>query len=176
MAPARDPCPPDNRLESVPRPVTWLAIYLQDHHAAGVAGSKLADRSASSAQGDQRAELSGVAQEIAEDLATLESIMHELGTTPNRMKDSIARVGERLGRLKPNGRLVRRSPLSDVLELEMLVAGITAKRALWVSLRSAEVLPTERLDQLIGRADDQRRVVESAREAAARRAFGAPND
>ena len=156
--------------------MTWLAIYLQDHHAAGVAGSRLARRVAPSDESNQPAELSRVVEEIAEDLATLEDIMRELGTKPNGMKDAIARVAERFGRLKPNGRLLKRSPLSDVLELETLVAGITAKQALWVSLRSAKLLPIERLDQLIRRADDQRRVVESAREAAAQRAFGVPSD
>jgi len=73
------------------------------------------------------ADLSRVAPEIAEDLATLESIMRRPGAKPNTMKDTIARVGERLGRLKPNGRLRECSPLSDLLELETLVAGIRGK-------------------------------------------------
>ncbi len=87
------------------------------------------------------------------------------------MKDAITRGGELLGRLKLNGRLRERSPLSDVVELETLVVGITGKQALWVSLRSAAVLPAEELDQLIERAERQKRIVESAREAAARHAF-----
>ena len=153
-----------------------LAIYLQDHHAAGVAGSRLARRiAASPVRGNpSEVDLSRVAGEIAEDLATLESIMRRLGTKPNVMKDAIARAGERLGRLKPNGRLRQRSPLSDVLELETLVVGITGKQALWISLRSAALLPTHELDQLIQRAEEQKRIVESAREVAARRAFGRP--
>jgi hypothetical protein len=155
--------------------VTLLAIYLQDHHAAGVAGSRLARRVASSSAGNQLdADLSRVADEIAEDLAALESVMRRIGTKPNVMKDAIALAGERLGRLKPNGRLQRRSPLSDVLELETLVVGITGKQALWVSLRSAALLPTEKLDHLVERAVAQKRIVELAREAAARRAFAGP--
>jgi len=152
---------------------SFLAIYLQDHHAAGVAGSRLASRITSAdPSGRLAGDLSGVAEEIVEDLETLESIMRRLGAKPSRMKDAIARAGERLGRLKPNGRLRERSPLSDVLELETLVVGITAKQALWVSLRSATVLPIEELDKLVERAEGQKRIVESARESAARQAFG----
>jgi hypothetical protein len=154
-----------------------LAIYLQDHHAAGVAGSRLARRVAATHAGEGLdGDLPRVAQEIAEDLATLESIMRRLGHEPNRVKDTIARTGERLGRLKPNGRLRERSPLSDVLELETLVVGITGKQALWVTLRTATELPTGELDQLIERAEAQKQVVESAREAAVRRALGARDD
>jgi len=154
-----------------------LAIYLQDHHAAGVAGARVARRVASSVPSDRpEADLSRVAEEIAEDLATLESIMRTLGMKPNGIKDAIARSGERLGRLKPNGRFRQRSPLSDVLELEMLLVGITGKQALWVTLRNATTLPTEELDRLIKRAEDQKRSVESARKAAARRAFGGTDD
>lgn len=149
-----------------------LRIYLQDHHASGVAGSRIACRVASTVPNEgSTGELSRVAEEIAEDLATLESIMRRLGTKPNGVKDTFARVGERLGRLKPNGRLREHSPLSEVLELETLVVGITGKQALWVSLKTATALPTGELDQLIQRAEDQKLVVESARNAAARRAF-----
>jgi hypothetical protein len=152
--------------------MSLLAIYLQDHHAAAVAGTRLARRVASNvSREDVSGDLSEVADEIADDLAALETIMRRLGTSANGVKDAIARGGERLGRLKLNGRLRERSPLSDVVELETLVVGITGKQALWVSLRSAALLPTEELDQLIQRAERQKRTVESAREAAARRAF-----
>jgi hypothetical protein len=152
-----------------------LAIYLEDHHAAGVAGSRLAARvAATTASERSEVDLSRVAQEIAEDLAALESLMRRLGAEPNTMKDTIARVGERLGRLKPNGRLRERSPLSDLLELEALAVGITGKRALWVSMRNTGLVPAEELDRLIERAEDQHRIVESAREAAARRALEGP--
>ena len=151
-----------------------LAIYLEDHHAAGVAGSRLATRLATTASERSEADLSRVLPEIAEDLATLESLMRRLGAKPNTMKDTIARVGERLGRLKPNGRLRERSPLSDLLELETLVVGIRGKQALWVSMRNTALLQREELDRLIGRAEKQQRIVESAREAAARRALEGP--
>jgi hypothetical protein len=155
--------------------MSLLAIYLQDHHAAAVAGTSLARRIASNvSRTDTSGELTDVATEIADDLATLERFMAGLGTGPSTMKDAVARAGERLGRLKLNGRVRTRSPLSDVVELETLVVGINGKQALWETLRSATSLPTDELDHLVERADRQKRIVERARGAAVRRAF--PHD
>ena len=97
--------------------------------------------------------------------------MRRLGVKPDRAKDTLARIAERLGRLKPNGRLLRRSRLSDLLELETLVVGITGKQALWLSLREVPSIPIEELDQLLERAQDQKRVVENSRLGAAKRSF-----
>ena len=97
--------------------------------------------------------------------------MRSLGVERDGMKDALARIGERLGRLKPNGRLRERSPLSDVLELETLLVGITGKRALWLSLRASSAASREDLDHLVERAESQTRTVEEARLQAVQRAF-----
>ena len=153
-----------------------LAIYLRDHHAAGVAGARVAPRVATVVERDSGTEdLGRVASEIKQDLIALEGIMRRLGVEPDRVKDSFSRIAERLGRLKLNGRLLRRSPLSDLLELETLVVGITGKQALWVSLREIPSIEFEELDQLSERAQEQKRVVENARVAAAKRSFGSPH-
>jgi hypothetical protein len=149
---------------------SFLAIYLRDHHAAGVAGTRLARRVADAHP--TTSDLRGAASEVEQDLFALERIMRSLGVERDRTKDALARIGERLGRLKPNGRLRERSPLSDVLELETLLVGITGKRALWLSLRASSSVPSEDLERLVERAESQRRVVEEARLHAVRRAFG----
>ena len=151
---------------------TPLAIYLQDHHAAGVAGARVARRAAAGVALDSGHDgLRRVASEIEQDLTRLEGIMRRLGVKPDRPKDTLARIAERLGRLKPNGRLLRRSRLSDLLELETLVVGITGKQALWISLREVHSIPIEELDQLLERAENQKRVVENARLEAVKRSF-----
>ena len=149
-----------------------LAIYLRDHHAAGAAGTRVARRVALAAEHDSgNDDLRRVASEIREDLITLEGIMRRVGVEPDRTKDTLSRIAERVGRLKLNGRILRRSPLSDLLELETLVVGITGKQALWVSLRNVPAVQGEQLDQLLERAEEQKRVVENARVKAARRSF-----
>jgi hypothetical protein len=47
------------------------------------------------------------------------------------------RIAERVGRLKSNGRIVRRSPLSSLLELEMLRLAVEGKAACWRTLARA---------------------------------------
>jgi hypothetical protein len=102
-----------------------------------------------------------LAAEQAADLRELEAVMRRLGVRPSRLKAGASVVGERLGRLKLNGHLVRRSPLSDVEELDFLTLGIHAKRQLWENLRAhAEV------DGLIAQADDQLARLAELREAA----------
>ena len=67
---------------------------------------------------------------------------------------------EVVGRLKPNGRLLSRSPLTDVLELEALRDAVAGKSAGWQVLRavadSDPRLDTVLLDELYERAERQR--------------------
>lgn len=145
---------------------SFLAIYLRDHHAASQAGMRLARRVS------RRDPARGaIGEEVREDADALRHAMARLGVNRGRVKDGIAIGAERLGRLKPNGRALRRSPLSDLVELETLVVGITAKRALWTSLRDVGAVPPDELDRLLARADDQLGRVEAARRRAATRAL-----
>jgi hypothetical protein len=150
-----------------------LAIYLKDHHAAGTAGARLAARLAENVSPavEARDELARVAQEVQEDLHTLERIMLAEKVRPDPTKDTLAKGLELLGRLKPNGRLTGRAPLSDVVELETLLVGITGKAALWKSLSEGGTRAKVDLDELLGRADAQHDTVSRYRDRAASRAF-----
>ncbi|GAA4617759.1 hypothetical protein [Saccharopolyspora hordei] len=139
----------------------FLAIYLNDHLAGATGGVNLAKRSASS---HHDAKLQELAEEIAEDRRTLLHIMHTLGVRPTRYKPFAAWLAERAGSMKTNGRLVRRSPLSGLIELEALQMGIHGKIACWRTLlalsdRVSELNPSL-LRELLGRAHAQLHVVE----------------
>jgi hypothetical protein len=45
-------------------------------------------------------------------------------------------IGEKAGRVKLNGRLIARSPLSDLEELELFRLGVESKAAGWRTLRT----------------------------------------
>ena len=112
-----------------------LAIYLNDHLAGSTVGRELAQRAASSNRGNAYGDfLDGLATEIAEDRETLIEIMRALDVGVDRLKTLGAWGAEKLGRLKPNGRLLEYSPLSRVVELEGLALGINGKLALWRTL------------------------------------------
>ena len=73
----------------------------------------------------------------------------------DRVKVAGGWTAEKVGRLKLNGRFAGYSPLSRVLELEGLIAGVNGKLALWHSL--LELAPAEpRIDAAQRRAPGQR--------------------
>ncbi len=83
--------------------------------------------------------------------------MEVLDVQPSQLKSGIATVGEKLGALKPNGRMVNRSSLTAVVELEAMQMAVRGKRSLWETLHA--VMPTTTsidIDGLIARADAQR--------------------
>ena len=154
-----------------------LGTYLNDHLAGSIFGSNLARRIAS--ENSDNAYGSGVreiADEIDEDKAELRRIMDRLDVRERRARLGISWLGEKLARLKPNGRLVGYSPLSRVLELEGLVMGITGKLELWRSLDQVDEaypsLDREQIKRLAARAESQRDRVEDLRIRAAGEAFG----
>jgi hypothetical protein len=145
-----------------------LGIYLNDHLAGATAGTELAHRVARThrAQG-QDGQLKRLATEVAQDRAALIGMMKALGIPIRAYKVCAAWVGEKAGRVKFNGRLLARSPLSDLEELELLRLGVEGKAAGWRTLRT--LADTDRrldpgnLDELMSRARRQADLLEELR-------------
>ncbi|MEU6218691.1 hypothetical protein ABZ845_14400 [Streptomyces sp. NPDC047022] len=153
-----------------------LKVYLNDHLAGATAGQHmsrhLAERHGSSTHSG---ELRRVADEIAEDRQTLLEVMGALGVPARRYKVLAGRLGEKARLIKLNGRLTRRSGLSDVLELETLRLGIEGKSLLWqtlLSLTPEKGLDQARLRDLQDRARRQISTVEAVRREEAVGALG----
>ena len=75
--------------------------------------------------------------------------MAVLGLPVRHYKLSAAWAAEKAARLKLNGRLLSRSPLSSLEELEMLRLGVEGKAAGWRTLRALAV--HEYLGDVVGR-------------------------
>jgi len=151
----------------------YLAIYLQDHRAGADAGVRLAERCRSHAgDPDTVAELSRLVADIDEDRTSLAGIMTGLDVDSSRFKQVAGMAAERLGRLKLNGRIVRTSPLSVLVELEGLIGAVSLKRGLWVTLQTLAVGRDGELEGLVARADDQRRRLETLHARTAAGLFG----
>ena len=148
-----------------------LSIYLNDHRAAAIAGVALSRRMVRQSDiGEGRAVIQAIADEIADDRRTLERVAQSIGVHANPVKIAAARLAEMAGRLKLNGRVRGHSPLSRLIELESLMAGIDAKRSMWFSLQVARRAEWADIDfeHLASRATDQRdRLVARHRSAAA---------
>ena len=82
-----------------------------------------------------------------------------------------------MGRLKLNGQLTGSSPLSRLIEIEGLLAGINGKLSLWCALLEIAAgeprLDADRLNGLLERGRAQLATVEELRDRAARDALSA---
>jgi hypothetical protein len=169
----------DSARDSGQSEVSMLGIYLNDHLAGATAGTELTHRTARS-HGDEKngGTLRRLAAEIAQDHAALLDIMTALGIRVRHYKVGAAWVGEKAGRLKFNGRLFARSPLSNLEELELLRLGVEGKAAGWRTLRTLADTDTRldpgRLDELISRARRQADLLEDLRVRAADQVIRAP--
>ena len=137
-----------------------LTLYLNDHLAGSVFGSQLARRALAGNRGTEfETFLVELTREIDADRRELEAIIDQLGVPTDRIKVAAAWLGEKIGRMKPNGQLRGYSPLSRMLELEGLSGGIHAKLSLWRALRTIapgdERFDADHLDELVGRAESQ---------------------
>ena len=153
-----------------------LRIYMTDQLALGVLWREIARRACNSSNGTaEGAALERVANAISEDVALFEQMMRRLGFRTRTPKALLAVVAERVGRLKPNGRIVSRSPLSRFEELDFLVMGIDGKVVLWQNLRDGAGLgarlPDINFDRLIERARSQRAELEPFHAQAAQAAL-----
>lgn len=152
-----------------------LRIYLADHLSGASAGAARIQRMAESYRDTPLGpDLARLAEEIPAERDWLEQSMHQWQLPPNRLKQLATSVGERVGRLKLNGRVVTPAPMTAVLELDLMRAAVTAKRGLWETLRlyTDELhLDPSRPADLIAQADQQIATLSALGERARQQAF-----
>lgn len=156
-----------------------LGIYLNDH-LAGEAG--VLDRARRTRwrnrQNNIGTDLARLVPELEEDRRTIEHILRRLGFRTSRPKVALGRAAEKIGRLKFNGRVLTYSPLSRILDLEILLLSVEGKRSLWAALRDVaaetDALAGFDFDALLKRAEEQRDVLRAHHANAVARAFFRP--
>jgi hypothetical protein len=157
----------------------YLQTYLNDHLAAASSGEQLFNRVA----GNQRRtaiakDLARLAAAVSQDRRRLRVLMSRLDVAENKPKQLVTRTVEVAARLKPNRFVFRRSPLSDLLEVEALRVAVTAKRAGWRALlassAAAEADVHDELADLMRRADEQVQVLEELHQEVAGNVLAGP--
>lgn len=128
-------------------------------------------------EAQSRTELQRLTTDVAQDRQALRGIMQTLDVSVQTWKVLGAWGAEKVGRLKSNGEWLRRSPLSDLVELEGLSLAVQGKATGFRALRRlAETEPrldTADLDRLIDRAERQAHDLEQLRLQTADRIFAA---
>lgn len=144
----------------------WLQYYLRDHFAGATAGVNLFARVSRGHSNPQvRTEVGSIYKEVVQEREILRAILSDLGIRRVSGTMVMAVVGERVGRLKPNGALRKRSIGADVLELEALAAAVQVKACMWGTLLGLAAidsrLETDQMKQLQDQAIKQRHTLTS---------------
>ncbi|TNM38555.1 hypothetical protein FHP29_15075 [Nocardioides albidus] len=152
--------------------------YLQHHWVGSTAGVSLFRRVARTHGIPAVAEALGrLADEVAQERETMRRVMHDVGTSPSTIGAAAARVGAELGRFKPNGRILTRSPLTDLLEIEALRIAVFGKRSGWQVMRTVADddprLDPALFDDLVARSERQLETLAELHLTTARQRIGA---
>jgi hypothetical protein len=154
-----------------------LGIYCNDHLASATGGIELVSRMLGVHEGSRYEEpLEQLLSELRDEKSSLRAIMAALDIPVRQYKQLGVWLAEKVTRAKLNGRLLSRSPLSDLVEFEFLASGVRAKRSGFETLRIvAEVeprLPVAELDRLVDQANRQYEWLTRARREVAAAVFG----
>lgn len=157
-----------------------LSIYLNDHLAGSVAGLEILERLTELLAGSPFvSEIDSVRAEVAEDKEVLETIIERLNFKESTIRKASGWLAEKAAQLKMLVDDPGSGPFRTFESLEAISLGIEGKRSLWIALATVAgdngPIRVSELEDLITRAEDQRRRVESVRLKMALEAFGSPD-
>ncbi|MFV2145448.1 hypothetical protein [Isoptericola sp. G70] len=123
------------------------------------------------------ADIAELTEQIRGERQLYRTLLATLRIRRRRYRQVVAGVGERLGRLKLNGRLTERSPLTVMLEIELMRSAVTGKLGGWQTLEEYADdlgLEPERFARLAAVARRQLALLERLHEHAREQAFRRP--
>ncbi|NLE98980.1 MAG: NAD-dependent epimerase/dehydratase family protein [Propionibacterium sp.] len=123
-----------------------LELYLSDHFTGATAGANRIERMADDfVDTPVYAELAELARDIRAERTFLGNLIDDLGLKRKPYRQALAWAGERVGRLKGNGKVIDRSPMTMLLEADLMRSAINGKLGVWETLRDhAEPLGLDR--------------------------------
>jgi hypothetical protein len=154
-----------------------LAVYVNDHIASAAGGIELVARMIGAHRGTRWEDgLRQLLDELRQEKSDLTATARSLDLPVRQYKQAAVWVAEKASRLKLNGHLLSRSPLSSLVEFEFLASAVRGKRSGFETLRiAAEVDPRidkVLLDSLIDQANRQFEWATDVRREVAAELFG----
>ena len=158
-----------------------LGIYVNDHLAAATGGIELVGRMISVHRGSRwEPPLQQLLTELREEKSSLLDVARALGVPVRQYKQLGVWVAEKVSRVKLNGRLLSRSPLSSLVEFEFLASAVRGKRSGFETLRIAagvdDRIDAPLFDRLIEQANRQFEWATDVRREIAAELFGGDAD
>ena len=157
-----------------------LELYLSDHLTGATAGVGRITRMANDfVDTPMFGRLGQLVDEISAERAFLIQLIDDLGLDRKPYRQAVAWVGERVGRLKSNGKIVERSPMTMLLETELMRGAVMGKLGMWQMLEVQA--PTLGLDpkvftDLIEMTENQVKLLDEIHAYASARALRADKD
>jgi hypothetical protein len=154
-----------------------LAIYCNDHLASAAGGIELVTRMIGAHKGSSyEPALRQLLDELRQEKSDVTAVTRALGLPVRQYKQVAVWVAEKASRLKLNGHLLSRSPLSSLVEFEFLASAVRGKRSGFETLRIAATVDPRidavLLDGLIEQANRQYRWLTDVRREIAADLFG----
>lgn len=138
-----------------------LELYLSDHLTGSAAGLSRMRRMADDYAGSETGRvLRDIAHEVDEEQDRLERLIDTLGLRRLRHRQAAAWTAEKVGRLKLNGRVLTTSPMTPLLELELMRSAVMGKLGLWQTLTEIGAELGEDPEEFRGLAEQARRQAE----------------
>ncbi|WP_106849955.1 hypothetical protein [Blastococcus sp. Marseille-P5729] len=157
--------------------IDWdlLSLYMNDHVSGATAGVARLNHMAKQYQDTPHGEnLSRIARELREERAFYLELIRRRELPQRSYRQALAWVGERVGRLKFNRRPLSTSPMTPVLESELMQSAIAGKISGWQTLteyHEALGVGREVFQRFIEQAERQIADLESMHAWARRTAF-----
>jgi nucleoside-diphosphate-sugar epimerase len=152
-----------------------FGLYLTDHFTGATAGLERMERMAQDYRDTPlAAELAEVVEQLRGERELYRDLLDTLGVPRRRYRQVGAWLGERAGRLKLNGRVLTRSPMTPVLEAELMRSAVTGKIGGWRTLQehAGELgLDPAQFAELVELAEGQLAMLERLHGYARERAF-----
>lgn len=152
-----------------------FGLYLSDHFTGATAGLERMEMMTGRYRDTPfHAELAEVTEQLRAERELYRDLLDRLDVPVRRHRQAAAWLAEKAGRLKLNGRIVQRSPMSAVLEAELMRSAVLGKIGGWQTLREhagAIGLDREQFEELIDLADRQIEMLDRFHAYARERAF-----
>lgn len=157
--------------------VDLFGLYLSDHFTGATVGLERMELMAQNYRDTPfDAELAEVTEQLRAERELYRDLLDTLQVPRRLHRQAAAWVAERAGRLKLNGRLVERSPMTAVLETELMRSAVLGKIGGWQTLQehAAELgLDPEQFRELVDVARSQIEVLDRLHAYARAQAFRA---
>lgn len=168
---------PAGGAEELPEEISrdLLNLYLSDHLTGATAGaSRIAHMADNFVDTPVYPKLSVLAAEVRAERTFLKNLIKDLGMKQMPYRQAVAWAGEHASRLKSNGKILSRSPMTMLLETELMRSAVQGKAGVWQTLQEnapALGLDPEVFAQLIEAFQKQLEALDEIHAYARKRAF-----